>query len=41
MIGKALTRFYYIIDGTGVLTTDKLKCDVVPGLLVGVPSGVE
>jgi mannose-6-phosphate isomerase-like protein (cupin superfamily) len=41
MISKALTRIYYIIEGTGVFTIDNQKYDVAPGLLVEVPPGVE
>jgi mannose-6-phosphate isomerase-like protein (cupin superfamily) len=41
MISKALTRIYYIIEGTGVFTIDNKKYDVAPGLLVEVPPGVE
>jgi mannose-6-phosphate isomerase-like protein (cupin superfamily) len=41
MISKALTRIYYVIDGTGVFTIDNEKYDVSPGLLVEVPPGVE
>jgi mannose-6-phosphate isomerase-like protein (cupin superfamily) len=41
MISKVLTRFYYIIEGTGVFTIDNQKYDVAPGLLVEVPPGVE
>jgi mannose-6-phosphate isomerase-like protein (cupin superfamily) len=41
MISKALTRIYYIIEGTGVFTIDNQKYDVAPGLVVEVPPGVE
>lgn len=41
MISKALTRIYYIIEGTGVFTIDNQRYDVAPGLLVEVPPGVE
>jgi chemotaxis methyl-accepting protein methylase/mannose-6-phosphate isomerase-like protein (cupin superfamily) len=41
MISKALTRIYYIIEGAGVFTIDNQKYDVVPGLIVEVPPGVE
>jgi len=41
MISKALTRLYYIIQGTGVFTIENQKYDVVPGMLVEVPPGVE
>jgi mannose-6-phosphate isomerase-like protein (cupin superfamily) len=41
MISKALTRIYYIIEGTGAFTIDNQKYDVVPGLIVEVPPGVE
>jgi mannose-6-phosphate isomerase-like protein (cupin superfamily) len=40
-ISKALTRIYYIIEGTGVFTIDNQKYDVAAGLLVEVPPGVE
>jgi mannose-6-phosphate isomerase-like protein (cupin superfamily) len=41
IISKALTRIFYIIEGTGVFTIDNQKYDVAPGLLVEVPPGVE
>jgi mannose-6-phosphate isomerase-like protein (cupin superfamily) len=41
MISKALTRIYYIIEGTGVFTIDNQNYDVAPGLLVEVPPGLE
>jgi mannose-6-phosphate isomerase-like protein (cupin superfamily) len=41
MISEALTRIYYIIEGAGVFTIDNQKYDVVPGLVVEVPPGVE
>lgn len=41
IISKALTRLFYIIEGTGVFTIDNQKYDVAPGLLVEVPPGVE
>jgi len=41
IISKALTRLYYILDGTGVFTIDNHNYDVAPGLLVEVPPGVE
>jgi mannose-6-phosphate isomerase-like protein (cupin superfamily) len=41
MISKALTRIYYIIEGTGSFTIDDQRYDVVPGLIVEVPPGVE
>ena len=41
MVSKALTRIYYIIDGTGVFTIDNQRYDVVPGLIVEVPPSVE
>jgi mannose-6-phosphate isomerase-like protein (cupin superfamily) len=41
MISKALTRIYYIIEGTGVFTIDNQNHVVAPGLLVEVPPGVE
>lgn len=41
MISKALTRIYYIMEGTGSFTIDSQKYDVVPGLIVEVPPSVE
>jgi mannose-6-phosphate isomerase-like protein (cupin superfamily) len=41
MISKALTRIYYIIEGTGAFTIDNQKYHVAPGLIVEVPPGVE
>jgi mannose-6-phosphate isomerase-like protein (cupin superfamily) len=41
MISKALTRIYYVLEGTGVFTIDNQKYDVASGLLVEVPPGVE
>jgi mannose-6-phosphate isomerase-like protein (cupin superfamily) len=41
MISRALTRIYYIIQGTGVFTIDRQKYDVISGQLVEVPPGVE
>jgi hypothetical protein len=41
MISRALTRLYYIIQGTGVFTIENQKYDVVSGQLVEVPPGVE
>jgi mannose-6-phosphate isomerase-like protein (cupin superfamily) len=41
IISNALTRIYYIIEGTGVFTIGNQKYNVVPGLLVEVPPGVE
>jgi mannose-6-phosphate isomerase-like protein (cupin superfamily) len=41
IISKALTRIYYVIDGTGVFTIDSQRYDVTAGLLVEVPPGVE
>jgi mannose-6-phosphate isomerase-like protein (cupin superfamily) len=41
IISKALTRIYYIVEGTGSFTIDNQKYDVAPGLLVEVPPGVE
>jgi mannose-6-phosphate isomerase-like protein (cupin superfamily) len=40
-ISKALTRVYYIIEGTGAFTIDNQKYDVAPGVLVEVPPSVE
>jgi len=37
MISKALTRIYYVIEGTGVFTIDNQRYDVASGLLVEVP----
>ena len=41
IISKALTRIYYIIEGTGVFTIDNQRYDVAAGLLVEIPPGVE
>jgi mannose-6-phosphate isomerase-like protein (cupin superfamily) len=41
MISKALTRIYYIIDGSGVFTIDNQNYDVSSGLVVEVPPGIE
>src|SRR5262249_8786069 len=41
MISEALTRLYYIIEGSGVFTIDNQRYDVAPGRLVEVPPGVE
>jgi hypothetical protein len=41
MISKALTRIYYIIEGTGVFTIDNQEYEVAPGLLVEVPPCIE
>jgi mannose-6-phosphate isomerase-like protein (cupin superfamily) len=41
VVSKALTRIYYIIQGTGSFTIDKQNYDVAPGLVVEVPPGVE
>jgi mannose-6-phosphate isomerase-like protein (cupin superfamily) len=41
MISKALTRIYYIIEGTGVFTIENQRHNVSPGLLVEVPPGIE
>ena len=41
IISKALTRIYYIIEGTGVFTIDNQKYDVSAGLVVEVPPGIE
>src|SRR5215469_12510141 len=41
MVSKALTRIYYVIEGTGVFTIDNQKYEVASGLLVEVPPGVE
>lgn len=41
MISKALTRFYYVLEGTGAFTIDGQRYEVAAGLLVEVPPGVE
>jgi len=41
MISKALTRIYYIIEGTGSFTIADQKYHVAPGQVVEVPPGVE
>src|SRR5690348_1933283 len=41
MISKALTRIYYIIEGTGAFTINNEKYHVGPGLVVEIPPGVE
>jgi mannose-6-phosphate isomerase-like protein (cupin superfamily) len=41
IISKALTRIYYILEGTGVFTIENQKYEVAPGLIVEVPPGVE
>ena len=41
MISKALTRIYYIIEGTGSFTIADQKYPVAPGQIVEVPPGVE
>jgi mannose-6-phosphate isomerase-like protein (cupin superfamily) len=41
MISKALTRIYYVIEGSGVFTIDNQNYDVSPGLVVEVPPDVE
>ncbi|MDH2355949.1 MULTISPECIES: AraC family ligand binding domain-containing protein [Bradyrhizobium] len=41
MISQALTRIYYIIEGSGVFAIDNQNFDVSPGLVVEVPPGVE
>lgn len=41
MISKALTRIYYIIEGTGAFTIARQRYDVAPGQVVEVPPGVE
>jgi mannose-6-phosphate isomerase-like protein (cupin superfamily) len=41
IISKALTRLYYVIEGTGVFTIDSENYDVAPGLIVEIPPGVE
>jgi hypothetical protein len=40
-ISSALTRIYYIIEGTGMFTIDNQNYEVAGGLLVEVPPGVE
>jgi mannose-6-phosphate isomerase-like protein (cupin superfamily) len=41
IISKSLTRIYYIIEGAGVFTIDNQRYDVVPGVVVEVPPGIE
>jgi mannose-6-phosphate isomerase-like protein (cupin superfamily) len=41
MISKALTRIYFILEGTGTFTIDNQKYHVTLGLIVEVPPGVE
>jgi mannose-6-phosphate isomerase-like protein (cupin superfamily) len=41
MISKALTRIYYIIEGTGAFTIANQKYHIAPGKIVEVPPGVE
>jgi len=41
MISKALTRIYYLIEGSGAFTIDNQKYAVTVGLVVEVPPGVE
>jgi mannose-6-phosphate isomerase-like protein (cupin superfamily) len=41
MISKALTRIYYIIEGTGAFTIADQKYHVAPGQIVEVPPGFE
>jgi gentisate 1,2-dioxygenase len=41
MVSKALTRIYYIIDGSGVFTIDNQNYDVSSGLVIEVPPGIE
>jgi mannose-6-phosphate isomerase-like protein (cupin superfamily) len=41
MVSKALTRIYYVLEGTGIFTIDNQNYDVAAGLLVEVPPGVE
>src|SRR5579871_2056112 len=41
MISKALTRIYYVIEGSGAFTIDNQKYAVATGLVVEVPPGVE
>jgi hypothetical protein len=41
MVSKALTRIYYVIEGSGAFTIDHRKYAVTPGVVVEVPPGVE
>jgi len=41
MISKALTRIYYVIEGSGAFTIDNRRYAVMPGVVVEVPPGVE
>jgi mannose-6-phosphate isomerase-like protein (cupin superfamily) len=41
MISKALTRIYYVIEGSGAFTIDNRRYAVTPGVVVEVPPGVE
>lgn len=41
MISKALTRIYYVVEGSGAFTIDNQRYDVAPGLVIEVPPGVE
>jgi mannose-6-phosphate isomerase-like protein (cupin superfamily) len=41
MVSKALTRIYYVIEGAGAFTINNQKYEVVSGLIVEVPPGVE
>jgi mannose-6-phosphate isomerase-like protein (cupin superfamily) len=41
MVSRALTRIYYIIEGSGAFTIDNQQYEVRPGLVVEVPPGVE
>jgi hypothetical protein len=41
IVSNALTRIYYIIEGTGAFTIADRKYPVAPGQVVEVPPGVE
>ena len=41
IVSKALTRIYYIVEGTGMFTINNQNYEVSPGLVVEVPPGVE
>ena len=41
MISKALTRIYYVIEGSGSFTIDNQNYEVAAGLVIEVPPGLE
>jgi len=41
MISKALTRIYYVIEGSGLFTIDNQNYEVAAGLVIEVPPGLE